>query len=194
MFRPLTKLKQNHQAKCFDKMVRPHIEHLYRVAFYLCGSQHAAEDLVQELLTKLFSKTKELENIEKLRPWLTTALTNLFIDTQRRSTRSPVSYTDNSETLEEIDYDSRDCPELILQQQQQINQLQDAFDQLIDEHRIVLVLHDVEGYSLPELAESLSLPVGTLKSRLFRARNRLQLILENINNEEPFDIANRVNE
>lgn len=194
MFSTFSKLKQDQKARAFDSLVRPHIEHLYRMAYYLTGTQHAAEDLVQELLTKLFSKTNKLEQIEKLRPWLSTALTNLFIDSKRRVNRSPVSYTDSTEAIEEENFDPHDCPELILQQEQEIDLLQNAFNQLIDEHRALLVLHDIEGYSLPELAESLSTPLGTLKSRLFRARNRLQLILENMKNEEPFDIANRVNE
>lgn len=194
MLKTFSRIKEKQQATLFDPLVRPHIEHLYRLAYHFTGSQHTAEDLVQELLTKLFIKTSELMEIEKLRPWLTAALTNLFIDSRRQLLRSAISYTDDIQTLEETTFDHRHCPDHILEKEQEINQLQEIFNQLNEEHRLILTLHDIEGYSLPELENMLDIPLGTLKSRLFRARNRLQIILENPENEEPFSVANRVNQ
>src|SRR5258706_361300 len=74
----------------FEDLLRPQVEYLYRLAWRFTGSVADAEDLVQDVLIKLFPRTQELLEIEKLRPWLARVLYNQFVDSVRRQARSPI--------------------------------------------------------------------------------------------------------
>jgi len=132
-----------------------------------------------------------LETVEDLRPWLARALYNLYIDTHRAKQRSPTDLSDAaaSEHMERLGDESADPLEREVRRQN-LQLLDEALDRLSEAHRDLLILHDMEGYSLPELKEILELPLGTLKSRLHRAREALRQLLS----REPFDVIQRVNQ
>src|SRR6266853_294592 len=153
----------------FEDLLRPQVEYLYRLAWRFTGSVADAEDLVQDVLIKLFPRTKELLEIERLRPWLARVLYHQYVDSVRQRARSPV--------VELVTDESEDNP-------------LDALPETKDgpEQRAVVAMHDVEGYTLEELAKVLETPLGTLKSRLHRARQRLRALLP----MEPFSPGERV--
>lgn len=161
----------------FEELVRPHINYLYRLAYRFCGNQQDAEDLVQDLLIKLYPRRTELETIEKLRPWMVTSLYRMFVDGTRKKARSPLELIDD----ETVFYDSRinedAMPDEVMAEDQRIDQIQSAFNRLSEDHRVLLTLHDIEGYRLVELESMLGVPVGTLKSRIHRARARMRDLL-----------------
>ena len=163
----------------FERLVRPHFDRLYRLAWRLAGGKSEAEDLFQELLIKAYGKLDELATIEQPGPWLCRVMYNLFIDEQRRFTRHRMRIVDEGqlgpEGLEHFAGDSDPVAEN--QQIERLVHLDKALDQLSDEHRIVVLLHDTEGYKLNEIQELTGTPVGTIKSRLHRARARLREIL-----------------
>ncbi len=165
-------------ASSFDGLVRPHITYLYRLAYRFCGNQEDAEDLVQDLLTKLYPRRKELEIIEKLRPWLVTSLYRMFVDGTRRKKRSPLELIDNEATFYETVANTATMPDQDLAADQRIDKIQAAFQRLSEDHRVLMTLHDIEGYRLVELEKILDVPVGTLKSRIHRARARMREMLE----------------
>lgn len=172
---------KNHGAE-FEAQVRPHLDVLYRLAYRFTGSSDDAEDLVQELMMRLFRGSQNLSEIAELRPWLIKAMHNLFVDRWRHGQRTPFGHL-HPEPWESLfdDAANSDTPEeetISLERRQQILQ---ALYGLGKEHRALLVLHDMEGRDLPELAELLNIPLGTLKSRLFRARRRLRAALEDGN-------------
>ncbi|MFQ5488882.1 MAG: RNA polymerase sigma factor, partial [Gammaproteobacteria bacterium] len=68
----------------FERLLRPHLEQLYRLAYRFTGNATDAEDLVQDLLIKIYPRREELKQVEKLRPWLARVMYNLFIDHKRR--------------------------------------------------------------------------------------------------------------
>ena len=72
----------------FEDLLRPQVEYLYRLAWRFTGSVADAEDLVQDVLTKLFPRTQELLEIERLRPWLARVLYNQYVDSVRQRSRS----------------------------------------------------------------------------------------------------------
>ena len=72
----------------FRRLIEPHTQALYRLAFRFTGRRADAEDLLQELLTRMYAKSARLANIDLLRPWLARALYNLFVDERRRNARS----------------------------------------------------------------------------------------------------------
>jgi RNA polymerase sigma factor (sigma-70 family) len=164
-------------ASKFEELVYPHINYLYRLAFRFCGNQEDAEDLVQDLLIKLYPKRDQLEKIEKLRPWMTTSLYRMFVDGFRKKTRSPLELIDDETAFYETTVSGDSAPDKTLAEDQRIDQIQAAFNRLSDNHRILLTLHDIEGYRLVEIESMLDTPVGTLKSRIHRARARMRDML-----------------
>jgi RNA polymerase sigma-70 factor (ECF subfamily) len=162
----------------FERLVRPHFDRLYRLAWRLAGSKSEAEDLFQELLIKAYGKIEDLANIEQPGPWLCRVMYNLFIDEQRRFTRHRMRIVDEGQLGPEGIENSAgtDDPVANNEQIEQILRLENALAQLSDEHRIVVLLHDTEGYKLTEIQELTGTPVGTIKSRLHRARARLREI------------------
>ena len=163
----------------FERLVRPHFDRLYRLAWRLAGSKAEAEDLFQELLIKAYGKIDDLATIEQPGPWLCRVMYNLFIDEQRRFTRQRMRMVDEGQLgTEGIEaFAGNQDPVADNEQDQQFQRLDKALSRLSDDHRIVVLLHDAEGYKLNEIQELTGNPVGTIKSRLHRARARLREIL-----------------
>jgi RNA polymerase sigma factor (sigma-70 family) len=161
----------------FEELLHPHINYLYRLAFRFCGNQEDAEDLVQDLLIKLYSKRDELEKVEKLRPWMTTSLYRMFVDNFRKKKRSPLEPIDDETVFYETTVSKDSTPDKTLAEDQRIDQIQAAFNRLSENHRILMTLHDIEGYRLVEIESILGTPVGTIKSRIHRARARMREML-----------------
>ena len=163
----------------FERLVRPHFDRLYRLAWRLAGSKAEAEDLFQELLIKAYGKIDDLATIEQPGPWLCRVMYNLFIDEQRRFTRQRMRMVDDGQLgTEGIEaFAGNQDPVADNEQDQQFQRLDKALSRLSDDHRIVVLLHDAEGYKLNEIQELTGNPVGTIKSRLHRARARLREIL-----------------
>lgn len=175
----------------FEALLRPHIPALYRFAFHLAGNQDDAEDLVQDLLLRLYPRREELAGIDKLRPWLARVLYRLHIDRGRHQRRSPVVYAEIGGGPRDPDADPEagwsipepasedpaDDPAASLERHDDREALQQALARMSEDHRAVLMLHDVEGFTLAEIETTLEVPLGTLKSRLHRARARLRQLL-----------------
>ena len=170
--------KRKDALPSFDSLLRPHLDHLYRLAYRFCGNGHDAEDLVQDLLIKLYPRHAEVAGIEKLRPWLVTTLYRMFIDGTRRKARSRLELINDEGSFYDTVASGDERPDQTLAREQQLSQMQAAFEQLSDDHRILLTLHDIEGYRLVELEAMLDVPLGTLKSRMHRARARMRELLD----------------
>jgi RNA polymerase sigma-70 factor (ECF subfamily) len=173
--------KRSHEPE-FEALLRPHLESLYRVAYRFTGHRADAEDLIQDLLVKLFPRMEELCALDNPRPWLIRVLYNQFIDTKRHHARTPSGHLEvlqafgDGDPLDELQGDAPDPAQVVdrvLTQQALLK----ALDSLEEEHRALLSMHEMEGYSLKELQSVFEVPLGTLKSRLFRARQALKQAL-----------------
>jgi RNA polymerase sigma factor (sigma-70 family) len=183
------------QAQRFDALLRPHVARLYRQAYRYTGRREDAEDLVQDLLTKLYPRTDELAGIDDLAPWLTRSLYHAFVDGLRRRSRTvEVSAVPDDGVLDTV-IDPWANQHADVERLEQRQALADALDQLKPDHRAVVVLHLVEGYPLPELERLLDVQLGTLKSRLHRAKAQLRATLEKAHagSMEPKPANERVN-
>lgn len=169
----------------FEDLVRPYIAEMYRVAFRLTGRREDAEDIVQSVLTRLYPGAGELALKDNLRTWLLRVVHNEFVDHWRRYRRGPVSESempgaDQGEAAVPLGeqmaggVDGADEAERSELQ----HQLLSAMYRLSEEHRVVLAMHDVEGYSMVEIAEMTGIAVGTVKSRLHRARSQMRMMLD----------------
>lgn len=176
----------------FEDLVRPHVEYLYRLAWRFTASVADAEDLVQDVLLKLYPRTEEMLGIQRLRPWLARVLYHQYVDSVRKRARSPVLQLVGGGDGEDDPLDkvptTREGPEEHAERNGLRDLILNALRQLNPEQRAVVTMHDVEGYSLEELETMLETPLGTLKSRLHRARQRLRALIP----MEPFSIIERV--
>ena len=159
--------------------MRPHLERLYRLAWRLTGRKAEAEDLFQELLIRAYGKLDKLVNIDEPGSWLARVMYNLFIDERRRFARRRLHTVEESELSGDglAGLPGAEDPVQNVQRLQRLERLDAALSQLSDEHRAIVLLHDTEGYKLFEIHELMNIPVGTVKSRLHRARARLREIL-----------------
>ena len=166
-------------SQVFDRIVRPHFDRLYRLAWRLAGAREEAEDLFQEVLIKAFGKLDQLLRIEEPGSWLARMMYNLFVDRHRRYSRQRLVVVDEGQAPggSVLEFAGEENPERDSQRMEQLEALENALSQLSEEHRIVVVLHDTDGYKLEEIQDLMGIPVGTVKSRLHRARARLRQIL-----------------
>lgn len=188
------------QAQRFQQLVEPHFERLYRLAVRLTGTRTDAEDLVQETLTRLYADADSLADVADPGPYLGRVLYNRFVDEHRARKRRPLALVGDSELLDPPD-DSTD-PAAHSEAGSQSARLRQALARLSDEHRQLVLLHDAEGYSLKELEALTGTTIGTLKSRLSRARARLRDLLWDLDERpdaergkkrEPETVDRRVN-
>lgn len=168
------------KQQAFTAFVRPHLDKLYRLAFRLTGERDDAQDLVQEVMLKLYPQVDRMADIDEPGTWLGRVLFNRFIDTRRSMAARRLYLVDNSDYSGNPDLARSESPDAEQQAGGELamRRIQAAIAQLKEDHRIVISLHDVEGYTLAEIAAITGTPLGTLKSRRQRARERLQEILQ----------------
>jgi RNA polymerase sigma-70 factor (ECF subfamily) len=167
----------------FERLMREHVPALYRSAYRWTGAVDRAEDLVQQLLVRLFPRLAELRELDRLRPWALRVMYRIFVDGVRRERASPVQFgaepaaDGEAPSEDEAWVDPGPGPAELVERELTQERLVRAWERLGEDHRVVLSLHDIEDYSLPELAQIMDIPLGTLKSRLHRARARLRELL-----------------
>lgn len=160
----------------FESEALVHLDALYGLALRLSGGDEPrAEDLVQESVLKAYRAWDRFESGTNCRAWLMTILRNTFINEFRRQKSRPttvefdqVAERPSPGDLYEADPEGRIFDHVI------DDQVIAAIDELPDEFRVAVVLSDLEGLSYQEVSELMDIPLGTVKSRLFRARKRLQ--------------------
>lgn len=160
--------------------MRPHLERLYRLAYRLTGHREDAQDLVQDVLLKTFSQADRMAEVEVPLTWLSRVLYNRFIDGQRRYSARRLRLVSHDVLSRDPDLAAGNeaSPEAQAASEFTISRLETALAQLSDDHRLIINMHDVEGYTMAEIAEITGISLGTLKSRRHRARQRLQNILD----------------
>ena len=165
-------------AQIFEQMLRPHVITLYKTAYRLTGNREDAEDLVQDLLVKLYPKTREMQAVTYLGPWLKKSLYRQFLDGRRKKERRPEHFVqDVKGEVDSMGANHAD-PEVFAQRAGDRRRLEEALAAIADESRSLVLMHLVEGWTLAEVAEVSGLPLQTLKTRLRRAKIRLKKLLQ----------------
>ena len=159
----------------FEREVLVHLDVLYRVALRLSGSAADADDLVQETMLRAFRSWHQYQPGTNARAWLLTILRNQFINEYRRRRRHAQATEEIASDPHAVFLSVRDLdPTGAFFDRIVDDRVLAAIDALPDEFREAVILVDSEGLSYEEAAQVLEVPIGTLKSRLFRARRRLQ--------------------
>ncbi|HEY3220552.1 MAG TPA: sigma-70 family RNA polymerase sigma factor [Gemmatimonadales bacterium] len=172
---PSSPVPADEKRASFEREALVHLDVLYRVALRLTGNAADADDLVQETMLKAYRAWDQYEKGTNAKAWLLTILRHAFINEYRRKTRHPETVDlDRIEPYAVFSEVQDDDPQGAFFDKIVDDQVLRAIDQLPVAFRETLVLSDVEGMSYQEIAGILEVPVGTVKSRLFRARQLLQ--------------------
>ena len=149
-----------------QRLIEDHLDAVYRYAYRLTGSVHDAEDLTQQVFLLAQERLDQLREVERARGWLFTILRNSFLKMVQRTQPVPATSVGlNLETVPAEDHSG---------QAVDAAELQAAVDELPAEFRLVVAMFYFEECSYREIAEKLDLPMGTVMSRLARAKGHLR--------------------
>lgn len=164
----------------FEREAMPYLDKLYGAALRLTRSESDAEDLVQDTLLKAYRFYDRFEAGTNLKAWLLKILTNTFINRYRRTVRErkvfdgAVAKPVGEGVMSRAAMRALTTPIETAQQRILAREIQKAIDELPEDYRIMILLADVEELSYKEIAEAIGCPIGTVMSRLHRARKTLQ--------------------
>ena len=167
-------MKQD-ELTAFNQTVLPHLDAAYNLARWLTRNDQDAEDVVQEASLRAFKYWKGFSGRDS-RSWLLAIVRNTFYSWVRQRSVQP-QLTEDGE-IDEVD-NAVPNPENVLLQNANRDMLKAALDDLPAEFREAIVLREMEGMSYKEIADIASVPIGTVMSRLARARKRMQIHLTN---------------
>jgi RNA polymerase sigma-70 factor (ECF subfamily) len=163
-----------HVHESFEEVMLPHLDAAYTLARYLLRNEDAAQDAVQESFLRALRHFAGYRG-ENARAWLLTIVRHCCLTARKRGRRED-TFVEFDER-EHSDHLEAATPELFLMRSDASDTLHRALHTLSAHDRAVLVLREVEGLSYEEMALSLGTPIGTVMSRLSRARKRLQVLL-----------------
>ncbi len=165
--------EQDWTPPSWDEVVRTHSARVYRLAYRLTGNRHDAEDLTQEVFVRVFRSLSSYTP-GTFEGWLHRITTNLFLDLVRRRARIRFdALPDDAERLA-----SRDRgPAQLYDDTHFDHDVQAALDALPPDFRAAVVLCDLEGLSYEEIAATLGIKIGTVRSRIHRGRSQLRAAL-----------------
>lgn len=178
----------------FKKEALPHIGILRNYAYKMTGNELDADDLLQETYLRAFRFFHKFEKGTNCKAWLFRIMKNLFINNYRKNQKSPgkVDYEEIENFFENIKSEKLDSSDL--QEKVFANLLDDqvtiALNSLQDDFKTVIILCDLEGLSYEEIAEFVQCPIGTVRSRLHRARKLLAQKLYKYAKNKGYDVDN----
>lgn len=177
--KPISRKKK---IEIFEKEFLPYIDALKTFAFYLTYDENEADDLVQETYLKAFRFIEKYDKGTNAKAWLFKILKNAYINQYRKKSKQP----DKVDFDEVVNYHESDdlAQNKYFDLQEQImetmmgDEITKALNSLPQEFRSVILLADIENFTYKEMAKILDIPIGTVRSRLFRARNLLKELLK----------------
>lgn len=174
----MAKLKAQEREHIFSTEFLPHADALYNFAFHLTYHEARAEDLVQDTFLKAFRFIDSYQLGTNAKAWLFRILKNSFINEYRKKSKQPnqvdledfITYEDSDDASHVGHLDLRED----IFQDMMGDEITKAINDLPVDFRTVILLCDVEGFTYEEISKILDIPIGTVRSRLHRARNMLK--------------------
>jgi len=170
----------------FGDLVRKYQDRLYNSLVHFMGSASEAEDVAQEAFVLAYTRLDSFRGDSAFYTWLYRIAVNTAISQKRK--RRPTVSTDRQLPTDTVqDTSDGHAPEHAMLREETVTQVHQALDLLSEEHREILVLREIEGYDYDAISELCEIPVGTVRSRLHRARGQLKTELERIENQHPVE-------
>ncbi|GIP42073.1 ECF RNA polymerase sigma factor SigW [Paenibacillus sp. J45TS6] len=168
----LIRAAQSGDRDALITLLRDIEQHVYKTAYYILNNEQDALDAAQEALIRIYTKINSYEEKAQFKTWVQRIVTNICIDKFRR-TKPTVSIDEH-----EMVFEGRQDVEHEVMLTYVSQDVQEAISQLPEHHRTVIVLRYLQELSYNEIADCLDLPLNTVKSYLFRARQQLQNLLQ----------------
>lgn len=162
---------QQGDAQAFETLYQQHLKRVYNIAWRMMGNDADAQDIAQEVMLKAWRALPSFKLDSSLSTWLYRIAVNACSDELRRRKTKTVSV----DVLAETGHEPGDSG--FEQSAADSQNLSWAIGQLVEEYRAAVVLRDVEGYSYEEIAQILKCPIGTVRSRINRAREQLRVLI-----------------
>jgi len=170
-------------ADAFGQLVRQHQDRLFASMVQVTRSAEEAEDVVQDAFVRAYLKLDTFQRNSRFFTWLYRIAFNSALS-RRRKKQANISLDQTRETLGQEPSDDVDAPDERLLRDERVELVRAALDQLSTEHRAILVLRELENYPYEEIAEILVISIGTVRSRLSRARTQLRQTLETMQQDD----------
>ena len=171
--------------RALEELVKRNQKIVYISLYQLAPERNDLQDLTQEVLLRMCRSIKSLRNVKTFKYWLNRIVTNLFYDELRKKSRRIKPISMDEPQFEDDGYNStRDIPDKeAMPQELALNseldrKIQAAISELPEQFRTIIVLRELQGLSYEEIASLTDTNIGTVKSRLARARGRLQEVLK----------------
>nr|WP_245338904.1 sigma-70 family RNA polymerase sigma factor [Paenibacillus shirakamiensis] len=168
----LIRAAQSGDRDALITLLREIEQQVYRTAYYILNNEQDAHDASQEALIRIYTKIDSYEEKAQFKTWVQRIVTNICIDKFRR-TKPSVSIEEH-----ELVFQGKENVERAVLSTYLAQDIQEAINKLPEHHRSVVVLRYVQDLSYNEIADCLDLPLNTVKSYLFRARQQLQNLLQ----------------
>lgn len=178
---------QKRDEAAFEELIRQYEKKVYTLCFRMCGNSEDAEEAAQDAFLALWRGIDRFRQESSLSTWIYRLATNACIDTLRRRKKQSGSVSLDDEELFVDAVDTSPQPQETVEHRETQKLLQEGLSALPEEYRKVLILREIEGLSYTEIAESASIELGTVKSRISRGRSLLRNFLSG--NENFFEIA-----
>ncbi|MDR3915234.1 MAG: sigma-70 family RNA polymerase sigma factor [Oscillospiraceae bacterium] len=178
---------QKRDEAAFEELIRQYEKKVYTLCFRMCGNSEDAEEAAQDAFLALWRGIDRFRQESSLSTWIYRLATNACIDTLRRRKKQSGSVSLDDEELFVDAVDTSPQPQETVEHRETQKLLQEGLSALPEEYRKVLILREIEGLSYTEIAESASIELGTVKSRISRGRSLLRNFLSG--NGNFFEIA-----
>lgn len=178
---------QKRDEAAFEELIRQYEKKVYTLCFRMCGNSEDAEEAAQDAFLALWRGIDRFRQESTLSTWIYRLATNACIDTLRRRKKQSGSVSLDDEELFVDAVDTSPQPQETVEHREAQKLLQEGLFALPEEYRKVLILREIEGLSYTEIAESASIELGTVKSRISRGRSLLRNFLSG--NGNFFEIA-----
>jgi len=159
----------------YGELIRDHQAGVFNVCYRILGVRQQAEDLTQDAFLRAYQQLARYDPERPFGPWIRTLAANLCYNHLKKSRPQGVLLEDETDQLRD---DPSQSPEFLLELSQENQQLYRALWNLPDAHRIALELRHFQGLTYQEMAETLDLPLNTVRSHLYRGRQKLAELLE----------------
>ncbi len=181
-------LPEKEKNEIFENEFLPHINSLYNFGYYLTSDEDDAKDLLQETYLRAYKYINYYQKGTNAKAWLLRILKNTFINDYRKKSKKPVHlsfeeyYTgDETEETGFIDLREEVFDNLIG------DEVSRSINSLPVDYRLIILLCDIEGFKYEEIAQIIDVPIGTVRSRLHRARNMLKEKLQDYADKKGYD-------
>jgi len=165
------------ETQAFELLVLEYQKNVYNVALRITGNAEDAADMTQEAFIKAFNSIASFKGDSRFSVWLYRIVTNVSVDFLRSKSRRPESSlsveNDEGETVEMEIADEEFSPERLVEAKLSCEAVRRGLDSLPEDYKRILLLREIQGLSYEEIASVLNIEIGTVKSRIFRARKKL---------------------